>query len=185
MTRKTVFCFAALTGCTDTIPALEGTQSLEITLVAPANTGSPDSPLADTDRTIVLNVQAKDAQNQPDPSFDKDVQVYAQFLGTLTPNFGAMPLASFHVTAGQATNQTFDLPVAFGPTVIWIDDGEGDISPVKPADVNLDGAVNGDDVAFVVQAWGDCPKGGMCPADLNGDDQVNVDDLLAVIEAME
>ncbi len=122
---RKIILLLACAGCTDTLPAFEGTQSLEIQMVTPANPGSPDAPLADTERTIVLNVIAKDSQNQLDPSFDKDVQVYAQFLGTLTPSFGAMPLASFHVTAGQAMNQTITLPNAFGPTVIWIDDGEG------------------------------------------------------------
>ena len=122
--RKLILILACA-GCTDTIPAFEGTQSLEVVLVSPTNTGSPDTPLPDTERTIVLHVIAKDAQNQLDTSFDKDVQVYAQFLGTLTPSFGAMPLASFHVTAGQSTDQSIELPNAFGPTVIWIDDGEG------------------------------------------------------------
>jgi len=112
-------------GCTDTTPAFEGTQSLEVVLVSPTFTGSPETPLGDLERTVVVNVTAKDEQNQLDTTFDKDVQVYAQFLGTLTPSFGTVPLASFRVTAGQAENQSITLPNAFGPTVIWIDDGQG------------------------------------------------------------
>ena len=82
----------ALVGaCTDTRPAIEGTQSLRITLVSPTNPGGPakQDRLPDTERTVVLNVEALDAEGQLDTSFDKDVQVYAQFLGTLTPSFGA------------------------------------------------------------------------------------------------
>jgi len=93
--------------------------------VTPADPGTPDAPLSDADRPVVVNVIAKDVDNQLDTTFDKDVQVYAQFLGTLTPSFGEVPLTTFHVTVGEAMNQTIMLPNAFGPTVIWIDDGEG------------------------------------------------------------
>ena len=106
-----------------------------------------------------------------DAGGDSAGRAYTFFFNTGSANMVAL-----------ATDPGIDLS---DESEMTIDDGEGDTSPVKPADVNLDGAVNGDDVAFVVQAWGDCPKGGMCPADLNGDDQVNVDDLLAVIETME
>jgi len=122
---RKLWLFVVLAGCTDTRPAITGTQSLAVTLVSPASPGTPDAPLADTERTIVIDVVAKDANNDPDPSFDADVQVYAQFLGTLTPSFGETPLTTFHVTAGMATGQSITLPNAFGPTVIWIDDGSG------------------------------------------------------------
>jgi hypothetical protein len=119
-------------GCNDTRPAIEGTQSLAITLVSPADPGDfenrlPDSPTG-TPQTFTIDVEARDAENQLDTSFDTDVQVYAQFLGTLTPTFGGQPLATFHVTAGVATNQVITLPLEvrlFGPTVLWIDDGSG------------------------------------------------------------
>jgi hypothetical protein len=115
-------------GCTDTRPAIEGTQSLAITLVDPTDTGAPDRRLPDTQRSVTINVEARDANGDLDTSFDKDVQVYAQFLGTLSPSFGAQPLATFHVTAGVASNQVISLPDdirVFGPTVFWIDDGQG------------------------------------------------------------
>ncbi len=118
--------FVLLAACTDTRDTLiEGTQSLRVELVSPASPGSIDEPLDDTDRTVVLNLTALDAQGELDPTFTKQVQVYAQFLGTLTPTFGSIPLASFEVTGGSAANQSVTLPNAFGPTVIWIDDGEG------------------------------------------------------------
>ena len=118
--------FLVLAACTDTNDSLiEGTQSLRVELVSPASPGSIDTPLGDGDRTVVLNLTALDAQGELDTSFSKQVQVYAQFLGTLTPTFGSIPLASFEVTNGEASNQSVTLPNAFGPTVIWIDDGEG------------------------------------------------------------
>lgn len=114
-----------LAACTETLPAIEGTQSFEVQLVTPADPGTPDTPLGDTERTVVVNVIAKDAQGQVDTSFDQDVQVFAQFLGTLTPAFGSVPLATFRVTGGQAMGQSITLPNAFGPTVLWIDNGQG------------------------------------------------------------
>jgi hypothetical protein len=119
-------CGLGLAACSDTNDSLiEGTQSLRVELVSPASPGSIDDPLDDADRTVVLNLTALDAQGDLDPTFTKPVQVYAQFLGTLTPTFGSIPLASFQVTNGEASNQSVTLPNAFGPTVIWIDDGEG------------------------------------------------------------
>jgi hypothetical protein len=43
-----------------------------------------------------------------------------------------------------------------------------------PADLNCDGAVNGDDLGELLAAWGPCDA---CAADLNGDGAVNGDDL--------
>jgi hypothetical protein len=125
MAMRKTFILLALVGCTDTRDAIVGTQSLEVQLVSPASPGTPDAPLSDSARTIVVNVYAKDAQNQLDASFTAKVQVYAQFLGTLTPSFGETPLLSFDVTDGVAENVSIDLPNAFGPTVVWIDNGQG------------------------------------------------------------
>ena len=122
---RNLLVFTALIGCTDTTPAITGTQSLAITLVSPADPGSPTNRLPDTERMITINVAAKDAQGELDTTFDSDVQVYAQFLGTLTPSFGTTPLKTFHVTAGVATDQTITLPNVFGPTILWVDDGSG------------------------------------------------------------
>ncbi len=125
ITNFFLFSFG-LAACTDTRTTLiEGTQSLRVELVSPASPGSIDEPLDDTNRTVVLDLTALDATGEVDTTFSKQVQVYAQFLGTLTPTFGSIPLASFEITSGTATNQSVTLPNAFGPTVIWIDDGEG------------------------------------------------------------
>jgi hypothetical protein len=102
-----------------------GTQSLKVDLITPTNPGTPDAPLPDTVSTLTFNVTALDELGNLDPTFDRDVQVYAQFLGTLTPSLGSRPpLSSFHVTAGKAMNETVTLPKVFGPTTLWIDDGD-------------------------------------------------------------
>jgi len=110
--------------CTDTLPPIEGTQSLKVELVTPASGGSKAARLPDTMRTITVNLTALDADGEVDTSFSRTVQVYAQFLGTLTPKLTEAPLGTFTLLNGKATNQTVTLPSAFGPTTIWIDDGK-------------------------------------------------------------
>ena len=119
-----------LAGCVDHEPGLvNGTQSLRIDLVAPTTTGTQDNPLPDSARSVKFNVTALDPLGNTDPTFTREVQVYAQFLGTLTPALGsAMPLGHFMVTNGVAMNQTVMLPPVFGQTTLWIDDG-ADMDP--------------------------------------------------------
>ena len=112
-----------LVGCTDTRPAITGTQSLEITLVSPSDPGAVDRRLPDTQRSITIDVHAKDETNELDTSFTTTLQVYAQFLGTLTPSFGETPLDTIQITNGVATGKTITLPNVFGATVLWVDDG--------------------------------------------------------------
>lgn len=117
----------AAAGCTEHRGhGLEGTQSIEVTLVSPANPGTIDDRLPDTMRRVVVDLRAKDADNELDPTFTKEVRVYAQFLGTLTPELARGQLAIITMTDGVALNQTIDLPASvLGPTTLWIDDGEG------------------------------------------------------------
>lgn len=105
-------------------PVATGTQSLKIDLVTPASGGSQDARLPEATRSITINITALDENGVLDPTFNRDVQVYSQFLGTLTPALDAAPLATFHVTNGVATNQTVMLPSVFGATTLWIDDGK-------------------------------------------------------------
>ncbi len=113
------------TACTDDRASVTGTQSLAITLVSPTDPGSPENRLPDAQRSVTIDIEARDEHNLLDTSFDSDVQVYAQFLGTLSPKFGETPLATVHVTAGVAAGKTLTLPAVFGPTILWIDDGTG------------------------------------------------------------
>ena len=121
---KRIIYLALLAGCVDTKPGIQGTQSLQVTLVAPADPRSKDNRLADTARMVTFNVQAMDQDGNPDPSYTRDVQVYVNYLGTLTPYLGEAPLATVHVAGGVAMNQTVMLPSVFGPSTIWLDDGK-------------------------------------------------------------
>jgi hypothetical protein len=112
--------------CTDTLPPLTGTQSLEVELISPTTTGDVDNRLPDTARTVVVNVTAKDAEGAVDTSFADDVRVYAQFLGTLTPGLGELPLSTITMTSGVAMNQMITLPPSvLGSATLWFDNGSG------------------------------------------------------------
>ena len=113
-----------LGACTETKDGVQGTQSLKVDLVSPASGGSSTQRLPDTQRTLTINVTALGPDGEVDTTFDRDVQVYTQFLGTLTPKLTETPLTTFHVTAGKATGKTVMLPLALGPTTLWIDDGK-------------------------------------------------------------
>lgn len=104
-----------------------GTQSIAVTLVAPADPGSIDNRLPDTARTVTIEVEARDEQNLLDEEFADTLRVYAQFLGTLTPDFGApdSDLLAVISTSGGRGTATFDLPDVFGGTVLWVDNGTG------------------------------------------------------------
>jgi len=124
-------------GCTEHRGhGLEGTQSIEVTLVAPADPGAIDRLLPDTLRTVVVNLTARDADGELDPTFTKEVRVYTHFLGTLTPPLEQLPPNVITMTNGVAMNQTIALPVrVFGKTTLWVDDGEGSGSEYVPGRV--------------------------------------------------
>jgi hypothetical protein len=120
-----------LAGCVDHKGGITGTQSISVELVAPADPGDLNRRLPDGIHTVTVNLTARNASSEVDTTFDRDVEVYAQFLGTVTPTPTlddlmqrvATPLAKFHLTAGQAMNQTVTLPPVLGPTTLWIEDG--------------------------------------------------------------
>jgi hypothetical protein len=123
MKRVLAMMLMTVAGCTETGAPVEGTQSLEVTLVSPADPGAIDRRLDSSARTVMFDIVARDAANAVDSGFAGTVNVYAQFLGTLTPNFGEVPLAAITLTAGEARGVTLALPNVFGPTVVWIDNG--------------------------------------------------------------
>lgn len=119
---KRYFLLLALAGCVETRDPIVGTQSLRIELVSPSP-GSAGSRLSDSDRTIVVNIEALDAEGNLDATFANPVRVYANFLGTLTPYLDQPPLATVTMSGGRAMNQTIMLPpIVFGPTTLWFDD---------------------------------------------------------------
>jgi len=125
MAMKTLVPALLLLGaCTEMKDGIEGTQSLQVQLISPANGGSSTQRLMDSQRALTIDVTALGPDGEVDTSFDRDVQVYAQFLGTLTPSLSDPPLTSFRVTGGKATGKAVMLPAAYGPTTLWIDDGK-------------------------------------------------------------
>ncbi len=124
-TPSLLFAIAVISGgaCVETRDAITGTQSLRVELKSPAP-GSASNRLPDTARTVVIDVTAIDAEGQVDTSFNNQVQVYVNFLGTLTPYLGGLPaLATVPMTAGVATNISVTLPPVFGPATLFLDDG--------------------------------------------------------------
>ena len=109
---------AALAGCVDHQAGITGTQSIGVELVAPMAPGDLEHRLPDGLRTITVNLTAYDAAFVIDPGFERDVEVYVQFFGTVTPTptldsltqTVPVPLATFHLTAGKVMNQTVTLP---------------------------------------------------------------------------
>jgi hypothetical protein len=136
---------AALAGCVDHRGGITGTQSIGVELVAPMDPGDLQHRLPDTLRAITVNLTAYDEAFAVDPSFDRDVEVYAQFFGTVTPTPPLDSLtqmvpdpdlfSTFHLTAGRAMNQTVTLPLVFGPTTLWVEDGP---KPISDEDRRID-----------------------------------------------
>ncbi len=111
----------ALAACVDHQPPITGTQSLQVQLMSPADPGDIDHRLPDTARSVTLSITAKGPNGETDTTFNNSLQVYAHFLGTLTPYLGGTPLATVSMNAGQGTVSLM-LPSAYGPTTVWIDD---------------------------------------------------------------
>ena len=122
----TIACAVLAAGaCTDTRDAIVGTQSIEVELISPAP-GDVNNRLPDTMRTVVLNLRAKTADNTVDTTFEATLNVYAQFLGTLTPALDQVRLATVPLVGGVAMNVTITLPPSvFGATTLWFDNGTG------------------------------------------------------------
>ncbi len=113
----------ALAACTDHRAPITGTQALQVDLVTPSNPGTISNRLPPAMRTVSMTIKAIDAQGQLDTSYNKQLQVYVQFLGTLTPYFGGAPLATVTMSGGMGSLTNFMLPPVFGPTKVWFDDG--------------------------------------------------------------
>jgi hypothetical protein len=121
--KRAVILLPLLAGCVDHLPGIEGTQSLFVELIGPADPGTAESPLPDDARTLTVRVTALDEDNVTDTSFEGEVEVHVQFLGGLTPELGDAPLDRITLTAGVSPEVDIDLPPVFGPTFLWIEDG--------------------------------------------------------------
>lgn len=113
----------ALAGCVERLPPIDETTSLRVELVAPTDPGAPDRRLADDARAVQIKVTALDASGEVDVDFSRDVKVYVEYLGTLTPALGAaIPFATVTVTNGVSDAEDLTLPAVFGPTTLWVED---------------------------------------------------------------
>ena len=124
---KKLLPLVLLGGCVEKLPGeVTGTQSIRVEVTSPANPGGPgkNERLADSARSVTMNLTAIGPDGAPDTSFTTDLQVFSQFLGTLTPGLEEPPLMTVRMTNGVANGQTLTLPSTFGPTTIWVDDGQ-------------------------------------------------------------
>jgi hypothetical protein len=121
-----LFLCAALWGCVTEKPGLGGTTSFAVEVLSPETLGTSEARLSDTQRTVRLSVTALDEMGAPDTAFSRPVDVYTQFLGTLTPRRGGSPLPrTVGLVAGSASAE-LSLPEAFGETFLWVEDARGD-----------------------------------------------------------
>lgn len=115
--------FLALVGCVETLPPLDEITSLRVELLMPTDPGASDRRLDQSVNMAQIRVTAVDADGAV-ADLDGEVQVYAHFLGTLTPELGAnFPLAIVTLTDGVSEPSMVTLPVVFGPTTLWVEDG--------------------------------------------------------------
>ncbi|MEZ4360842.1 MAG: hypothetical protein R3B48_11735 [Kofleriaceae bacterium] len=117
---------AALPACVDDQPGISGTQSLRVALKAPVDPGTLEQRLPDSLRQVQVDLSAVDAQGQPDTSLTADLNIYVQFLGSMTPPLDSpVPLSRARLTNGVGV-ATINLPEVYGPTVLWVEESSGD-----------------------------------------------------------
>lgn len=126
---KKLLPLLVLAGCVETLPPLDEVTSLRVELLMPTDPGAPERRLDASVNMAQIRVTALGADGEP-ADLDGEVQVYAQFLGTLSPELGRPPLARIMLTDGVSAPSTVQLPPVFGPTVLWVEDGrEGGTYP--------------------------------------------------------
>lgn len=119
-----------LAGCVEELPPLVETTSLKVEVLTPTDLGSSDQRLPTTVDQAAIKVTALGADGEVDPSLSGPVEVYVQFLGSLTPELSSAPLTTVTMTAGVSSAATVALPPVYGPTTIWVqDDREGGTYP--------------------------------------------------------
>ncbi len=112
----------AVAGCVDELPPIVETTSLKVEVLGPTELGSIMTRLPTTVDQAQVKVTAIGADGLLDTGFAGDVEVYIQFLGSLTPELAAPPLTTIAMTAGVSAPATIDLPPVYGPTTVWIQD---------------------------------------------------------------
>jgi hypothetical protein len=113
---------AVLAACVEEVPPFEETTSLRVEVLAPAELGDVDQRLPPTLDAATVKVTAIGADGQPDTAFAGEVEVYVQFLGSLTPELALPPLQKITLAGGVSADTVVALPPVYGPTVIWVQD---------------------------------------------------------------
>jgi len=113
-------------GCVDHRAPITGVQSFQVDLLDPADPGSDMNRLPAGASTVTIQVSAIGPDNQVDPTFTRQLDVYVAYLGTLTPPHEKhVPLTHVQVTNGMSAATTVDVPLVYGPTQIWVEDVVG------------------------------------------------------------
>lgn len=112
----------ALGACVDHEPLLPETTSLKVEVLSPTDLGTHDVRIAGEVDQAHVKVTAIGNDGQPDTGVNGDVEVYVQFLGSLTPELAMPPLTTITLTDGVSGDSTVDLPPVYGPTTIWVQD---------------------------------------------------------------
>jgi hypothetical protein len=127
MKKALLLALALASACVDHEPSLwKGTTSLGVKLISPADPGSQMNRLPDGSSSVTIQITAYDDQDQVDTTVNRNVDVYVQFLGTLTPDHTkGVPFKQVMLTNGVSATTTLTLPPTFGQTVLWVEDVEG------------------------------------------------------------
>lgn len=125
--RRALLLLVLVGACVDHEPSRwKGTTSLHVDLLSPADPGSQMNRLPDGSNMVTIKVTALDDQGLTDTTVTRSVDLYVQFLGSLTPSHqSGVPLQKIALTAGVSGPTTITLPPTFGPTVLWLEDVEG------------------------------------------------------------
>lgn len=121
-----VLAALAAGGCEEERAGVSGTTSLAVELVSPGDPGTEEERLDDEARAVTLSVSALDEQGELDESFSRRVDLHVHYLGGLSPTLDEEPLLAVDLDAGRSPDIDLELPGVFGPTFLWIEDGDGE-----------------------------------------------------------
>lgn len=143
--KKWCVLLLALAGCVDhqASPLAGRIASLDVELMEPAVLGTPAAPIAA--RRATFNLTARDEHGAVLP-VDTDVDLFVSFGGVKTGGgdacaddsngasaaAGTMPIERLHLTAGRLDGHSVDLPRAYGPTSLWLDEVSTHASGASP-----------------------------------------------------
>jgi hypothetical protein len=123
------FALALCTSCTtDQIGLLNsGIVSYRVTLKQPTELGTEDHPIDEPGpHEVLFDIEALGADGQVNEDYNATLKLWVFYLGTLSPVVDENGAATVDITWGAARDIRRSLPLAFGPTTIWIEDAQRD-----------------------------------------------------------